>query len=288
MLFLDGPERRSGASATTKEDGTFQLTVGPGDYRVQARPLPARGSSTQTTARFTDQRITVGKENLEDLVLRLSPGAEIDGKFTTEDSARQPAQPSRPPTILLYSSGPNQVGQNQIQSNRDGSFLIHDVGPGEYTVRFVGLPAGAYVKSVRYGQQEVTGKTFNVSSAGGMLEILLSPRASDVSGIIRNSTGDLIPDVQVSLWKSGQAAAGQSSDGYAVTGPGGSFQIANLAPGEYRAVAWQAPGMLPIPQFLSQFESRAATVKLDQDAHQTIDVPLIKPDAIDAALENVR
>ncbi len=288
-LFADGPERRAVASANTESDGTFQLTVGPGDYTVQAaRPLPVKGAdvqgAAQATALFTDQRITVGKDNIEDLVLRLSPGVEIAGRFTTEDSGRQPAQQGPNPVITWYPGGPNQAAQGRVQTNRDGSFAIHDAGPGEYTPSFANLPAGTYVKSVRYGQQAVTNQAISVTlGVGGSLEILLSPHAADVSGIVRNSNGDPVSGVPVTLWKSGHAV-----DGGALTDANGAFQIANLAPGEYRAVAWVGNSMLPVPGFLSQFESRAATIKLDQDSHQKIEVPLIKQDAIDVAIENLR
>jgi hypothetical protein len=285
-LFADGPQRREVASATT-EDGAFQLTVAPGDYVVQARLLPARGPVTGDVfapALFTDQRITVGKENIDDLVLRLSPGADIDGRFITEDTARQPAQPGPAPVTRLYSSGFNQAGQGQIQRNRDGSFAIHEVGPGEYTLGFAGLPAGTYVKSVRYGQQDVTDKAINVGlGAGGSLEILLSPHAADVTGIVRNSNGDAVPGVLVMLWVPGHAA-----DSGALTDASGAFKVGNLAPGEYRAAAWEGNSPLPVNGFLNQFESQAVTAKLDQDSHERIEVPLIKQEAIDAALENVR
>jgi protocatechuate 3,4-dioxygenase beta subunit len=284
-LFADGPGRQAAASATTV-DGAFQLTVGPGDYMFQARLLPARSSNVGdvfTPSLFTDQRVTVGKENIEDLVLHLSRGAVIEGRFSTEDSGRQLPQPGRPANILLDSNGPNEVYQSQIQTNGDGSFVIYDVGPGQYAAHAVNLPAGTYVKSLRYGQQDVANKNIDVAlGVGGTLEILLSPHAADVTGIIRTSNGDPMPGVQVTVWRPGQAV-----DGTAITGSNGSFQIGNLAPGEYRAIALQGPGLL-VPAFLSQFESQAATVKLDQDSHQKIEVPLIKQDAIDAALENLR
>ena len=209
MLFRDGPEQQVAAAAATRADGTFELTAGPGDYIARARPLPSSASDAgQSSTLFADQRITVGEENLEGVVLRLSAAATIEGRFIMEDTGRQPAPG---PSIILYSASPSQFAGTQVPSNLDGSFLIQQLGPAEYAAGFAGLPAGTYVKSIHYGQQDVTNKSIRVTSGiGGTLEVLLSPHAADVSGVVRNQNGDPMPGIQVTVWRPGLAAEGSA------------------------------------------------------------------------------
>jgi hypothetical protein len=232
---------------------------------------------------------------VEGLVLRLSPGAEITGTITIEESqsasqslSRQTQRNGFPP-VSLASSGPFLVANSQAQSNSDGSFVIHDVGPGDYVPQFFNPPAGTYVKSMRYRQQDAMDKPIHIdSSAGGKLEIVLSPHAAQLTGFVRDSSGTPLPGVALSLWKPGQASGSGFIHLTSDTGPAGTFLFANLAPGEYRVAAWEGDGMLSIPEFLSQFETRAAAVRLDRDSRQNVDVPLIPGDAIDAARANIR
>jgi hypothetical protein len=79
-------------------------------------------------------------------------------------------------------------------------------------------------------------------------------------------------------------------EGAGLTDANGAYHIGGLAPGEYRVAAWtNSPvRVLAIPEFLSQFDNRAAVVTLQEDQHATVDAPLIPQDAIDQALESQR
>ena len=127
--------------------------------------------------------------------------------------------------------------------------------------------------------------------SGGALDILLSPNAADVTGVVRNDKGETIPGVLVTLWSPGQAPAG-TADSYrfANTDQSGGFRLSNLAPGEYRIVAWEdiEPGLAQDPDFRKRFESQAASVTLRDNSHDTADVKLIAKDAIEAEAAKVR
>jgi sarcosine oxidase gamma subunit len=65
------------------------------------------------------------------------------------------------------------------------------------------------------------------------------------------------------------------------TDQSGSFQLSNLAPGEYRIAAWEdiEPGLAQNPEFRALFESKAAKVTLQESAHATVEIKLIGRDA---------
>ncbi len=271
-------------SAVTQDDGSFDLYgLAPGDYTVEvgyARP-PTGGPATRLFA----SPITIGNRDVEGGVLRLGPAVQIEGRVAVEGGGPPPEQ-SRLAIGLSSVSG----GVPSARSDRDNSFVIRDLSPAKYVANVMGLTPGMYVKAVRFGNQDVTGKFIDLtSSTGGTLEIVLAPNAADVSGRIQDSKGNPLPQVQVSLWKPGQP----SPDGMfpplaAVTDGNGGFHVANLAPGEYRVAAWAGNVAVFAPEFLSQFDAAAATVKLQQGSRETVDAPLIPQDAIESALANLR
>jgi protocatechuate 3,4-dioxygenase beta subunit len=284
--------QRIGAGATTLEDGTFEFDdVLPGTYRVRAAPRRVSGGS-EPSPLFSLQPVTVGKENVEDLALRLTPGTEIDGKFVLEDNGRKALQSPYLPRVILIAIGGEGLGQGPAKS--DGSFAIPDVAPRKAALTVDGLPPNTYVKSIDLNQQDVMNKEIDLSSgAGGTLEIVLSPHAAQVTGTIRNAAGDPLPQVRLTVWRPGRTTGGMAFQpaGRAVTDASGMFRVNNLAPGEYRIAAWAgAATIIPeTPEFLSQFDGQAAALKLDEDArvtlsHETVEVPLISEEAIDAAM----
>jgi hypothetical protein len=70
----------------------------------------------------------------------------------------------------------------------------------------------------------------------------------------------------------------------------GQVKFANLAPGEYRIAAWEKndPGLAMVPEFRFKFEDKAATVKLDEDAHESLEAPLIGREAIEAEVAKLQ
>jgi 5-hydroxyisourate hydrolase-like protein (transthyretin family) len=258
-------------TATTLADGSFEFKdMQPGTY-----------SATTTGSRIADgigqqalyslQPVVVGKENVEDLEIALQRGAEIRGKITMESS--EPAKPTAAWRVTLTSGNGNRGGQVQ----NDGSFVISDLAPRKYVVQIFGQPPPTYVKSVRLNQQELTDRSIDLSSGtGGTME---------VSGIIRDASGVPVARIPVTLWKPGQSANQALRIGDAQTDANGAFRIGNLGPGEYRIAAWaRSPAFTP--ELLSEFDGRAAAVKLEEDARVNVDAPLIPKEAIDEAEEN--
>ena len=57
------------------------------------------------------------------------------------------------------------------------------------------------MKSIRFGQQDFTHATIDLTSGvSGSLDILLSPRAAEVSGTVRNQDGAAVTGVEILLW----------------------------------------------------------------------------------------
>lgn len=278
-----GAARGSTFVATVQEDGTFDLrNVVPGEYVLRTLARTDRNNPTpppQTL--FSSQSVTVTNEDVEDVVVRLNPGVEIAGKIHMEDNSPLPA---RPPQLSLIPLAPTPGINLARPQNLDGVTLLYrDVPPGRYFPQIVPIPQGTYVKSIRFGNQEISGNLIDLTSgAGGTLEIVLSPHAADLAGSV-HSNGEAVMGMQVALWASANGFLPRMTQ----IGPGGAFHFADLPPGEYHVAA--GSGMLPIVEFLNQFQTRAATVRLEEDSHQTnIEAPLIRQAVIDAAIASLR
>jgi hypothetical protein len=267
-------------SARTREDGTFEFDdVLPGEYVVSAHPNPAKG--VQDYVLFGDQRITVGHENVENLTERLVPGTGLEVNFRTEGSYS-----IRPVFEQLISVGTYGFATYKVSyENSPGTrIMFGNLPPGKYAplFRFAG---GAYVQSIRLGDKDVGEFIDLPAQASEALQVVFSTHTAEVTGMVRNSSGDSLPKVWVRVWKPGQQAGWGFVGEGARTGLDGTFRIAGLPPGEYRVAAWE--GSWPASELLSQLDNQGAAIKLSEDSHLTVDPPLVTQAAIDAALANV-
>jgi hypothetical protein len=82
---------------------------------------------------------------------------------------------------------------SQGKPTNEGSFEIKDTPPDQYDLNIMGLPAGFYVKSVRTEHEaDVLLSGLDVSSGvAPRVEILISPNAAAVTGVVQNpNTGN--------------------------------------------------------------------------------------------------
>jgi len=275
----------------------FQFkNVLPGSYVLQTQYAqstvtdPATGDATRTTQLTGRMEITVSDGNIENLVFPIGPGIEIAGHVITEGNpSPQPQSPApqqsfsvslRPPAQTVF-FGPMPYGQ----ASSEGNFRLHAVAPDIYEVSTFGNPDGTYVKAIRFAGQDVTGKTLDLTSgSGGDLEIVLSPNAADVSGVVRNENGEAVAGVSVQLFLGDELKQNHNTD------QNGGFHFTSLAPGNYRIYAWEdiEPGMSQDPDFRKNFDGKSATVKLEEKGHESVEAKLIPKDAIETEAAKIR
>jgi protocatechuate 3,4-dioxygenase beta subunit len=287
-------------------NGVFDIgPLPPGEYVLMSTPFSTSGPDGKMTVVNSVGRevVRVGSSDVNDLVFRIGPGAEVTGKITTEPGSAQPqSQPNgqtpapganlRPRVQLIVIDGANQ-GSTTGEAKEDGTFAIHNVAPATYQVQVLPMPPGMYLKSVRYGSQDISKGTLDLTNGGGAtLDVLLSPNSADVSGTLHGSDGAPLSGVTLTLWTPGPLPAGvMDQPRNARTDASGNFKFAGIAPGQYRIAAWeQVPDMnlMLVPEFRAKFETQAAKVSLVENAHETVDAPLMKRDVIDAAANEVR
>jgi len=306
-LFLLLTQKTAGEMVTFNIGNTAR--VGGKDTRFQFRNVPAgtyiirtqranievrdsSGAVTQIPI-LARAEVTVGDHDVENLSVPLNNGLEITGKFTTEGGEAQPSQsgasiatPAPRPTVMLPVTQGINYTYTTAQSNDDGTFQLKGVEPDVFNVQVAGLPDTTYVKSMRFGGQDITGKELDLtSSAGGELDILLSPNAADVSGVVHSEDGQTVSSARVQVIDKDKKVAGA-----ATTDQNGNFHITKLEPGEYQVFAWESngEGAITDPDFRKAFDSHAAAIKLSEKSHENVDAKLISVAAMEVELAKIR
>lgn len=283
---------RSQAYAQGKKKEFVFKGLAPGAYQIQTLDASVvavdASGDMRTSARLSGRlEVTISDSDLENVIFPLVPALELTGSIKLDgDSTQQSQAPSWTNfDVILRPVDGSVFGRNAGRVSEQGNFRIRNLAPAVYRVVVTGTPDGSYVKAIRFGGEDFTNKDLDLTSAaGGDLEIVISPNAADISGVVRNENGETLAGVSV------QAFAGNELKKSASTDQNGAFHFTSLAPGDYRVYAWEDidPGMSQDADFRKNFDSKAAAVKLEEKGHQSLEVKLISKDAIDAEAVKIR
>jgi len=257
-------------------DGNFEFRdLLPGTYILQTAPQ---------SPTFARREITVTNSDVNGITVPLLASVGISGRIRLEDGDAKNA-------------GVTNIGLSEYEipgyNNRGGrvtadAFQIANVAPAVYCVSASPMAEGLYVKSVRFGDTDITRKPLDLTKGGGgTIDILLSPHAADVTGTMRNAGGVPMQGIRVSLWPrdgAGWDAVGGVKSG--TTDQKGTVLIGNLPPGDYYLAAWEdaSDGLVEYSEFRRRFEREAARIHLDENSHLAADLKLISRERIAAEL----
>jgi uncharacterized protein (DUF2141 family) len=243
-------------------DYRFEIRgVPPGSYIARAM-VPSRGQQQQAVG-----TVEVADNHVEGVVLSVVPGGDITGLVKMEDGSALPS--ARRMSVVLLSSNSFR-GQPPARVGEDARFTLSDVTPAQYRVSVIGVPDNCYVKSVRYGGQEVPDDGLDMS-AGGTLEVTLSATAGAVTATVVDSDGH--PDAGATVVLLREAVGGPAHD----ADEAGVASFHGLKPGDYRVIAFEdiPPGAWQDPDFLKPYEARAVDVKLEPSGTQAVQLKAV-------------
>jgi hypothetical protein len=248
--------------------------------------------------------VNITDSNLENLLLQLVPGADINGRVRVEDGDLQDILPQGSrglPTAAAIAAGAriavalSETEGFALSPNRlwpvqdDGTFQIQGARASTYSWDVAGLPEGTYVRSVRFGGEDVTRKAIDTTNGvGGTLEVVLSTKAAELSGWVTNDAGEPMAGVMVTLWpKTADPSNPIRGVKGATTDQNGTFRLSGLAPGDYYVAAWEEidePRLVSHPQFLARFNGEASAITLAESEHASANATLISSERILAAV----
>lgn len=296
-------------------NGAFEFNyLLPGAYIITTQPgSNVRGPDGSVGPPLLGRlAVNLGNDDLDNLVMTLGPGGEISGQFILDGvgplnaearaklaskgsansaGASAPTRGGLPNLQLSVAEGFG-FGAPNIQNKEDGSFTVKTIPPERYRLNTYGLPSGTYIKQIRYGGQDITHSLLDLTaSLSGQLEIVLSPNAASISGVVQNEKGEPVKEIMVTISQRLDLQPGSQEFFRSLrTDAKGAFNLTGLAPGEYRVLAWEQVdnGMVTDPEFRAKFDSKATVVKLQENSRETIETKLLPLDAIEAEAAKIR
>jgi hypothetical protein len=278
---------------TQTPDGAFEFSnLLPGTYVVQAIPRSVARNSAGEVPRSLMGRlvVTIAGSDIDHALLTLGAGAEVSGSLRLEGgdllallNASSRNSGGRSAVSLIESEGAGMPTPS-VQIDEQGKFRLQAVAQSKYFTDLSGLPENVYIKSIRAGGQDVTHAPLDLTTGiGAVLDILIAPNAPEVTGVARNSKGESISRVMVTLWPktpdSGSLTEGVRT-GY--TNQNGSFRFGGLAPGDYYVAAWEEveAGLVQNADFRTHFNGNATAISLQEGTHEIKDLTVIPREMI--------
>lgn len=261
---LVGAGERRPAPVDTKT-GLFEIQgVRPGSYGLMVQqyggPENRMGYATVET----------GESDLEGVRIQLREPVEVRGKLTLEGSGTADWSGAQ---ILLSALGAIPVSAPAAKAAADGSFRLTNASPARFRVTIPSAPDGYWVKSIQWGGRPAEDAEIDLSTgAASELTIQMAPGAGSVEGAVRDSNGDPVTGVKVTLAPEGKFATWWELYREVEAGAGGSFSFPNLPPGSYRVYAWTSiePGAYQDPDFLKGFATQSSPVSVETNGRVTV------------------
>jgi hypothetical protein len=253
-------------NTNTNSRGEFTIKgVPPGSYIVSAQQPEEEGRRL-----FAEQKLEVGNENIDSILLAFTQGATVRGRIIAVGMSL----PERVQVMLVPTHDRGIQSGGSALSKADGSFQMHGVSDGDYALRVYGMEEGWYVKSARLGGEDVLEKGMQVEkgSVGGTLDIGLSSACAQLEGSVTDHDK---PAGGAQVWAKPEPETPYNRMRLKSTSTdqNGHFIFRTLPPGKYRVTAKLASVSPDMPATASEPE----IVTLGEHDHQTLQLTLATP-----------
>jgi hypothetical protein len=290
QLLPAGSGSFSRFGAPVQQDGSFDIGgVASGPYIVWSQ------RSESGTTVFARKSINVGDQDVDGVLLTLAPGFDISGSMQVEGAAPvvpkpDGTQPAPPPMRVQVVLQPlERIGQSpRAPVENDGTFVLHNVASNVYLLTVMGGP-GKYLKSVRFGDREVSNAEIDLTQqSGGSLNIVFSTDGGQIDGTVQSKNGDAAAGMFVTIAPREEYEGRRDLFKQAITDQSGHFHVADIAPGSYKVFAWEEFDWMTMqsPEVRKIFESKAASVTVGANGRESIQLKAIS--AEDVAAEKGR
>ncbi|MCU1271776.1 MAG: hypothetical protein JWN74_3070 [Acidobacteriaceae bacterium] len=252
----------------TDAKGEFKLNgVAPGSYVLHAM----QNSSLDNTNYHASQKIEVGSDNVDSIVLALGRGVTFAGRVEVAGPGTMPLER----IFINLSSHDDESANAWTQIKKDGTFVIRDVPDGSFAFLINGLEEGWYVKSVRLGAEDIltNGLEVEKGESAGTIQVIVSNDAAQLDGLVTQDDKPLI-GARVRVAPDPETPFNHLRLRSGSTDQGGRFSFLGIAPGHYRIIARASTSDGEKPA-----ASDPETVTLSGRDHKTIPLKVVPTQA---------
>jgi hypothetical protein len=269
------------SNAQVAGDGTFEFAnVAPGRYNLNIRPLGMQSP----TAEFAIMPITVGSDDLDNVMVITHVGATARGVVMTDDGSPPAFRPEQvsifpsmlEPTPMFISPGTNRINDDysfEMTNLFDRRVFRGGVGQGQNL--------GWYLKAVLFEGTDVTdtGIDFAPGRSYDGIQVVFSRKTTDLSGLVTDDRGRPVLDATVVVFPVNRDRWLYQSRFVRTARPdtNGRYNIKSLPPAEdYLIVAVQnlEQGQGSDPDFLARARDEAKGFSLSEGETKSVDVRL--------------
>jgi protocatechuate 3,4-dioxygenase beta subunit len=289
MIMLGG--------ARTDKNGNFTISnAAPGDYTLQSRSMTfvtaGDGDNMMFTARIGGEgsdaevgsvAVSVNGEDISNVIIMTSKGATATGHLTFEGGSKPDTLTNIRVTATAGDSDGPMMGMGRGGSGTvkaDGAFELRGLS-GTRILRAVNLPPGWTLKSVRVNGADVTdnGIEFKPGEALTGVDVVLTSKLTEVKGTVKGAGSLPAKDYTLVLFSDEPQRWSAPNSRYIASArpdQDGRFQIKNLPPGGYYAVAvdYLAQGEWNDPDVLDRLKAKATKFSLDEGETKTLDLKM--------------
>ncbi len=272
-------------NAMTRPDGTFQLSgVAPGTYNLSLRPNMGGGRFDEN-AEFANLRITVGQDDLINVLLVSSRGAVARGVVVSDDGS---ALPVRPPQVSIFAQpiDPDTMsmgmGPNQPKVNDDLTFEIPGLSESRLIRANIGGTMDWTLKAVYHRGQDVTDTPIDFVPGRDVdgIEIVFTRKRTELSGTVTNDRGEVDTDATVLIFSSDRERWTAMTRFVRTARPAqdGRYNMRGMPPHDYLVVAVRnvEMGQWQDPDFLESVRDQAVRVSLGEGETKVQDLKVAK------------
>jgi protocatechuate 3,4-dioxygenase beta subunit len=259
-------------------DGSFrEENLPPGDWMIVANE-PEYGSA----------RVRLLGDAVQGITVTTRKAAAVRGRVKFEGAA----PPANRVVLYVTFDGPrafvsgaggfvrSTAGLNVIAATPEEQWAFEAQISGVGAIR--ARDPAWILKAVLLDGKDVTDTPldFGAAYSGKPVEVVLTQRKGEVSGVVQNDRGQLTSDYQVVIFPEDEMQWTPFSRAFAAAGPDqqGRFTIQDLPPARYLAAAVEslAPGDERNPEVLSRLRGGATSFELSEGESRTVTLRLTR------------